>query len=91
MQGHRDAFTPRHMALADLAARVEDLDPGRGVEVIAHTRGARVALTALPHAAPGIFRRLILLAAAETRRPARRPCQPGGAEGRSDQPHHPRK
>jgi hypothetical protein len=58
-------------ALAELAAMVEDMDPGRGVDVIAHSLGARVALSALPHAAPGEFRRLILLAAAETRRPAR--------------------
>ena len=58
-------------ALAELAALVEQLDPGRGVDVIAHSLGARVALSALPDAQPGQFRRLILLAAAETRRPAR--------------------
>lgn len=57
-------------ALAELAAMVQDLDPGRPFDVIAHSLGARVALSALPHAAPGDFRRLILLAGAEARGPA---------------------
>ena len=38
----------------------------RGVQVIAHSMGARVALAALPLVAPGQIDRLILLAAAET-------------------------
>lgn len=58
-------------ALADLAAKVQSIDPDRQIDVIGHSLGARVALQALPHAAPGAFRRIILLAAAETRRPAR--------------------
>ncbi len=58
-------------ALADLAGLVRQIDPARQVDVIGHSLGARVALQALPHARPGDFRRMILLAAAETRRPAR--------------------
>lgn len=58
-------------ALADLAARVQAIDPARQIDVIGHSLGARVALQALPHAHAGAFRRMILLAAAETRRPAR--------------------
>jgi predicted esterase len=61
------ALGPR---LAELAALIETLDPGRRIDVIGHSLGAKVALSALPHARPGLFRRLILLAAAETRRPA---------------------
>ncbi len=56
--------------LADLGQIVADLDPARQIDVIAHSLGARVALAALNHARAGLFRRLILLAAAETRRPA---------------------
>lgn len=59
-------------ALAELAALVQSLDPGRAFDVVGHSLGARVALTALPHAEAGDFRRMILLAAAETRRPAMR-------------------
>jgi len=58
-------------ALADLAEIVHRLAPGRQIDVIGHSLGARVALQALHFAAPGRLRRLILLAAAETRRPAR--------------------
>ena len=58
-------------ALADIAAMVQSVDPTRRVDVIGHSLGARVALQALPHAPDGVFRRMILLAAAETRRPAR--------------------
>lgn len=58
-------------ALAELASRIARLAPGRQIDVIGHSLGARVALAALPHAAPGVFRKLILLAAAETRGPAR--------------------
>ena len=71
MPGRRESTEAAGRALADLAALVAELDPGRGTDVIAHSLGARVALSALSHAAPGDFRRLILLAAAETRRPAR--------------------
>lgn len=58
-------------ALADLAALIQTINPARQVDVIGHSLGARVALQALPHAPAGAFRRMILLAAAETRRPAR--------------------
>lgn len=54
-------------ALADLAALVAELSPGRRLDVLCHSMGARVALSALPHARPGAFGRMILLAAAETR------------------------
>ena len=57
-------------ALAELAVRVRRIDPSRRLVVIAHSLGARVALCALHHAEPGAFRRMILLAGAETRRPA---------------------
>lgn len=57
--------------LAELAELITDLDPGRQVDVIGHSLGARVALAALRHTRPGILRRLVLLAGAETRRPAR--------------------
>jgi len=59
------------LALSALVACIRHLDPDRQVDVIGHSLGARVALQALPHARPGDFRRMILLAAAETRRPAR--------------------
>ncbi|MBL0900417.1 MAG: alpha/beta hydrolase, partial [Reyranella sp.] len=48
-------------------ARAVHAQTGRGVQVIAHSMGARVALAALPQVAPGQITRLILLAAAETR------------------------
>lgn len=67
---YRRAAAAGH-ALADLAALVRATDPTRQIDVIGHSLGARVALQALPHAQPGDFRRLLLLAAAETRRPAR--------------------
>ena len=53
-------------ALAEIAQFVFD-QTGRGVQVIAHSMGARVALAALPLLPPGAINRLILLAAAETR------------------------
>lgn len=58
-------------ALADLSALVARLSPGRRLEVIAHSLGARVALAALPLAQPGTIGRMVLLAAAELRRAAR--------------------
>ena len=53
-------------ALAEIA-RMVHAQTGRGVQVIAHSMGARVALAALPLVEPGQIDRLILLAAAETR------------------------
>ncbi len=70
-------------ALAELAALVQSLDPGRAFDVVGHSLGARVALAALPYAEAGDFRRMILLAAAEVRRPALRAMQ--SAAGRSVQ------
>ncbi len=70
-------------ALAELAALVQCLDPGRAFDVVGHSLGARVALAALPYAEAGDLRRLILLAAAETRRPAMRAM--GSAAGRNVQ------
>lgn len=58
------------LALAAVADMVHHLSPGRPLHVIAHSMGARVALNALAHAAPGRFGRIILLAAAETRQVA---------------------
>jgi pimeloyl-ACP methyl ester carboxylesterase len=54
---------------------------GHQVHIIAHSMGARVALQALPHLAPGAVDRMILLAAAELRRPARRALASPGAMG----------
>ena len=59
-------------ALAQLAKTIALIDPGRTLDVIGHSMGARVALAALRHAGRGQLRRLILLAAAETRGPALR-------------------
>lgn len=52
--------------LAEIARTVHDLS-GRPIQVIAHSMGARLALAALPLTQPGRIRRMILLAAAETR------------------------
>lgn len=50
--------------LAELIALLQTLAPGRSIDVLAHSLGARIALAALPHlaTAPG---RMILLGAAE--------------------------
>ncbi len=53
-------------SLAEIARTVHGLS-GRPVQVIAHSMGARVALSALTGLAPGRIGRMILLAAAETR------------------------
>ncbi|MFA9231524.1 MAG: alpha/beta hydrolase [Microgenomates group bacterium] len=62
-------------ALAELATTLRRIDPKRKLDVIAHSFGARVALSALSHAHPGDFGTLILLAGAETRRPTLRAMQ----------------
>ncbi len=54
-------------ALAELAAR---LPPGRRMHMLAHSLGARVALTALAEAPAGRIGTVILLAPAEARRTA---------------------
>ena len=56
-------------ALAQIAQLVGDLS-GRPVQIIAHSMGARIALAALPLSRPGQISRMILLAAAETRKRA---------------------
>lgn len=53
-------------ALAEIARTVHS-QVGRGVEIFAHSMGARVALSALPMVEPGQITRCILLAPAETR------------------------
>lgn len=55
-------------ALAALVVRIAALDPGRRVDVLAHSLGARVALSALPRLSPEAARaigRLVLLGGAE--------------------------
>ncbi|MHC0053215.1 alpha/beta hydrolase [Actibacterium sp. D379-3] len=52
-------------ALARLTAAIRTLRPGQQVDLLAHSLGARVALSALPHMAPGTLRRAILMAPAE--------------------------
>ena len=54
------------IALADLSALIRARRPGAALHVLAHSLGARVALAALPHMAPGAMGRAVLLAAAET-------------------------
>lgn len=52
-------------ALADVAHQIRRADPSRQINVIAHSLGARVALTAVRSGAPRAISRAILLAAAE--------------------------
>ncbi|MEM1431653.1 MAG: alpha/beta hydrolase [Pseudomonadota bacterium] len=59
-------------ALAELVRLLNDLRPGAPVQILAHSLGARVALSALPHLSAGSVARLILLAAAELRSGAER-------------------
>jgi hypothetical protein len=64
-QAHRRAGEAGE-ALAELAGLITELSPGRRLDVLCHSMGARVALSGLAGARPGSFGRLILLAAAET-------------------------
>ncbi|AMY69954.1 alpha/beta fold hydrolase [Frigidibacter mobilis] len=60
------AAAPRAGAgLAALVALIRRLDPGRPVDLVAHSLGARVALAALPLLNAGDIGRAVLLAAAE--------------------------
>jgi pimeloyl-ACP methyl ester carboxylesterase len=69
------------LALAQLAEVLRALDPDRRLDVVAHSMGARVALSALEQAEPGDFGRLILLAGAESRAQALRAmASPAGTE-----------
>ncbi len=52
-------------ALAALVGQIQDIDPGRRVDVVAHSLGARVLLTALPLLAAGSIGRAILMSGAE--------------------------
>lgn len=52
-------------ALADLVRAIRACAPTRAINIIAHSLGARVALTALRESAPDAVTRAILLAAAE--------------------------
>lgn len=57
-------------ALARLLTRIEALRPGTRPGILAHSLGARVALQALPHLSGPLAGRVVMLAAAELRRPA---------------------
>lgn len=52
-------------ALARLVRDIRAIDPGRTVNVLSHSMGARVALQAMQHLPKGAMDRLILMAAAE--------------------------
>lgn len=52
------------LRLARLIGMIHAIDPGRPVHLIAHSLGARSALTALPHLPAGAIDRIILMAAA---------------------------
>lgn len=52
-------------ALARLVTRIKAQQPSRPIHVMGHSMGARVALSALPHASAGALDLLILLSAAE--------------------------
>ena len=58
--------------LAELVGLVRALRPGTSVQALAHSLGARVVLSALPHLEPGTMGRAVLLAAAEMRNRAAR-------------------
>jgi len=58
-------------ALARLVALIRRLRPGAPVDLVGHSLGARVALSALPRLEPGDVGRIVLMAGAEFRRRAR--------------------
>lgn len=67
--GFRAAYRAAESAghgVAKLVTAIHALAPGRDVNVVAHSLGARVFLNALPHS-PDVFGRAILMAAAELR------------------------
>ena len=64
------AYKQAHRTGAMLAALIDairTLKPGQPVDVLAHSLGARVTLSALRHLPAGALRRAILMAPAETR------------------------
>lgn len=77
---HRRAVEAGH-GLAALVAEIKRIDPGRPVNVIAHSLGARVTLAAIRAGIPGAIGRAVLLAAAEYGETARAALDsPGGAD-----------
>ncbi|MDV7142490.1 alpha/beta fold hydrolase [Tropicimonas sp. TH_r6] len=54
-------------ALAGLIRRIRRIRPGRSVDVLAHSLGCRVALSALPHLPARAMGRAVLMAPAEMR------------------------
>lgn len=58
------------VALARLVARIHALAPGRRVDLVAHSLGARVFLSALPEIPAAAIGRAILIAAAEVQQRA---------------------
>ncbi|WP_040604273.1 esterase/lipase family protein [Sagittula stellata] len=61
---HAEALVAGH-ALARLVAEIRRIAPARPVNLVAHSLGARVALTAIGYGNPGAVSRAVLLAAAE--------------------------
>lgn len=57
-------------ALARLVTLIHAISPGRAVHAVAHSFGARVVLSAMPHLPENSFSRIILLAGAEFRQRA---------------------
>ncbi|MBT0958847.1 alpha/beta hydrolase [Alphaproteobacteria bacterium KMM 3653] len=57
-------------ALAGLIEDLAALAPGRRIDLMAHSMGARVVLSALPRLRPGLLGTAILMAGAEFRKPA---------------------
>jgi pimeloyl-ACP methyl ester carboxylesterase len=64
-RAHREAGRSAH-ALAGLISQLSAYGAGP-VNIMAHSLGARVALAALPHLAPGMIGRMILMTGAELR------------------------
>jgi len=67
--------------LAALISDIRGVDPDRKINLIAHSLGARVALTAIRAGAPGAVNRAILLAAAEYAEAARSALDSKGGAG----------
>ena len=68
-------------ALAAFADLFHEIAPSRRLNVVAHSFGTRVALTALIRAKPNRFSRMILLSGAETRSMARAAMASPAAQG----------
>lgn len=70
-QAYDNAAMAGH-ALADVIRLVREARPGQMVDVLAHSFGASVALSALPHLPAGAMGQMILMAPAELRKRAMR-------------------